>query len=249
VKRRIRLLSQHFSSASFRVSIRDTVVVEAQAKPQIRKRKAELTLACTQVHDVLESKVFFSTIGESQCANAPNSDSESEDETSNDFKENYKRRIKKLGRGKCKFLGVSWNSQHGKWIAQVGHMGKRHYVGQFEDCELAAIMIDRKCIELGIPPRNDTIPTPESLREYKRPKVVKRKRFDFYSEDEDWEEQPMRARKLRQRLRSNVQNVNHQKLGYSKKFGNNSPKRKRLVPNRRGRQRLFRDLTKFYKNK
>ena len=46
---------------------------------------------------------------------------------------------------------------------EVGHMGKRHYVGQFEDCELAAIMIDRKCIELGIPPRNDTIPTPESL--------------------------------------------------------------------------------------
>jgi len=61
---------------------------------------------------------------------------------------------------KCKYLGVSWNTQHRKWIAQVGHRGQRIYVGQFDDCLEGAKAIDRCCIQLGIPPRNGTIPWP-----------------------------------------------------------------------------------------
>jgi len=57
-------------------------------------------------------------------------------------------------RKKCRYLGVSWNTQHVKWIAQVGYRGKRHYVGQFLDCRRAAMAIDAFCIDLGIAPRN-----------------------------------------------------------------------------------------------
>lgn len=75
------------------------------------------------------------------------------------------RQSKKRTYKKTPYLGVSWNSQHCKWIAQIGLNRKRHYVGQFDDPRLAAEAIDRRCIELNIPPRNDTIPTPDYMLE------------------------------------------------------------------------------------
>jgi len=96
------------------------------------------------------------------CENAPESDDEFDynfDEFDTDFIDGEDEFIVTQPDGcplrkRCRYLGVSWNTQHGLWLAQVGYRGKRHYVGQYHDCRMAALAIDRKCLALGIAPRN-----------------------------------------------------------------------------------------------
>lgn len=145
-----------------------------------KKRRAQLCTSNSDTISVVENTVFFLDEMTDKyeegdfsvqvwCPNAPDSDDEM------DGSSNYDPYLTKrlccdeedeviieqpTGyplRKKCKYLGVSWNTQHGKWIAQVGYRGKRYYVGQFHDCRLAAIAIDQFCMELGIPPRNRSI--------------------------------------------------------------------------------------------
>jgi len=44
--------------------------------------------------------------------------------------------------------GVSWNSARAKWCGQVGHKGKRYYVGLFDTVDEADDAVTRKRMEL-----------------------------------------------------------------------------------------------------
>lgn len=46
------------------------------------------------------------------------------------------------------FKGVSWSPTSRKWVAQLWHNGKRHYLGVYAHKERAARAHDRKAIEL-----------------------------------------------------------------------------------------------------
>jgi len=140
-----------------------------------RKRKAICSISAPETITITEHLVFFldgpqrrDLSQDEICANAPDSDDEFDfDEfdfcSSVNFPNDEEDEVivSQPGgyplRKKCRFLGVSWNTQHGKWIAQVGYRGKRHYVGQFHDCRVAAHAIDQFCIELGIAPRNEAL--------------------------------------------------------------------------------------------
>jgi len=140
-----------------------------------RKRKAICTISAPETITITEHLLFFldapnrkDLTQDEICANAPDSDDEFDfDEfdfcSSANFPNDEEDEVivSQPGgyplRKKCRFLGVSWNTQHGKWIAQVGYRGKRHYVGQFHDCRVAAHAIDQFCIELGIAPRNEAL--------------------------------------------------------------------------------------------
>jgi len=155
----------------------EAVVEQAtRIKKHTRKRtfSDHLKISRPKTETIRESASFViqhygkktSSPGYTTIPNAPESDDEDEQNEWVDTNSSS-RRLKK----KCHWLGVSWNSQHGKWIAQVGYLGKRHYVGQFEDCNLAAKLIDEFCVyKLHIPPRNGTIPTPDYLKDARRRK-------------------------------------------------------------------------------
>lgn len=46
------------------------------------------------------------------------------------------------------YLGVTWNEQARKWLAQITHKRKNHYLGTFDDAEEAARVVERKREEL-----------------------------------------------------------------------------------------------------
>lgn len=145
------------------------------SKSAPKKRAWQLCVSEPKSVSVLEDVFFLDREEETReiescywCPNAPDSEDEMESEDmygyepTTDFADGEDEIIVEQPDGcplrkKCRYLGVSWNTQHGKWIAQVGHQGKRHYVGQFHDCRVAAIAIDEFCLEMGIHPRNKTI--------------------------------------------------------------------------------------------
>lgn len=61
--------------------------------------------------------------------------------------ENSKNRRAQIN-NKSGFKGVSWNSSSLRWRAQIGHNGKKIYLGQFEDPEEAYAAYCRAALEL-----------------------------------------------------------------------------------------------------
>ena len=47
-----------------------------------------------------------------------------------------------------KHRGVSWSKKYEKWVAQLRHEKKNHFVGNFSDETEAAKAVNRKCREL-----------------------------------------------------------------------------------------------------
>jgi len=54
----------------------------------------------------------------------------------------------KPGKGKSKYVGVTWHIKDKKWQAQIRHNGKLIHLGSFENEEEAARMYDKEVIKL-----------------------------------------------------------------------------------------------------
>lgn len=72
--------------------------------------------------------------------------------------EEQKRRLADSLRGRksnkktySKYVGVSYNKNHKKWIAMISRYRKRYFLGYFKNEEDAALAYNKKAIEFGVP--------------------------------------------------------------------------------------------------
>jgi len=65
------------------------------------------------------------------------------------------------------FVGVSWDVRASKWRAQCfdSRISRSIYCGLFDDAKEAALCVNRKCFDIGIALKNETI----GLKDYQRP--------------------------------------------------------------------------------
>ena len=64
---------------------------------------------------------------------------------------------KRSGVGSSDYYGISWHSTREKWQAAFKHEGLSRWCGYYEDELDAAMAINKKCDELGIPHKNPNI--------------------------------------------------------------------------------------------
>ena len=63
---------------------------------------------------------------------------------------------------KSQYSGVHWNKSQRNWTAKLHANKKKHLIGNYNTELEAALNVNAKCDELGIPHRNKTIGSKKS---------------------------------------------------------------------------------------
>lgn len=53
-----------------------------------------------------------------------------------------------------KYVGVSFHEKRNKYRAKITHDGVKYFIGRFKTEREAALAVNQKCLELGIPIKN-----------------------------------------------------------------------------------------------
>ena len=68
-----------------------------------------------------------------------------------------------------------------KWVTQFHHNGKSIYIGRYKNEIDAAIAVNKKCIEIGIEPKNSSLPNDsENLKKIEVSQILLDLDFEVY---------------------------------------------------------------------